>query len=490
MHGSVQVERHVSKPCELGSGGGDRPLDRVQRRCAGGIQSAQGWPPWHGLGSIGAGTPLGRWAQGERSLPRVVDRRYDLWLWNGFNALEEPLAEGMQRGRAAGPLAKQRGSTTHSLRPTLSAQFFSGTSWYYRTHACRVRSYLYRRISVKCGSTKNAGVLRSGLWVSKRNLVKGVTCCTFKCKLPENKLMTTELPIEPNTQVQSSLSDEQRSEIKLLVTSANEYVFIEKHSNKILRRVWVITSAALVAFGSILAWIGWDQYSSIEDEVATQINEQVNSFIQSRADEISSQVRSRAEEAAQEVVDDELARITAQTLQPRVEAKIDEFEERLDGLRQDATSSVEQEFTRVFPVLQELEDFGPGGLIGLRETVTEIGEGRRRLNIQVSSQSDELQSVSEDLQLVKDASAQQGDNLDQIELAIENANAEVIELRDTISGLSQSISATREICSLFGIVPPERFVDIFGEPVPDDDPELPYRIGVAIETIRQECDNL
>ena len=45
--------------------------------------------------------------QGERSLPRVVDRRYDLWLWNGFNALEEPLAEGMQRGRAAGPLAKR-----------------------------------------------------------------------------------------------------------------------------------------------------------------------------------------------------------------------------------------------------------------------------------------------------------------------------------------------------------------------------------------------
>ena len=28
------------------------------------------------------------------------------WLWNGFNTLKEPLAEGIQRGRAAGPLVK------------------------------------------------------------------------------------------------------------------------------------------------------------------------------------------------------------------------------------------------------------------------------------------------------------------------------------------------------------------------------------------------
>ena len=28
------------------------------------------------------------------------------WLWNGFNALEEPTAGGMQRERAAGSLAK------------------------------------------------------------------------------------------------------------------------------------------------------------------------------------------------------------------------------------------------------------------------------------------------------------------------------------------------------------------------------------------------
>ena len=122
----AQLYTYASKVAPWSSSTGETVVE-VKRRNAYGIQSAQGWPPWHGLGSIGAGTPLGRWAQGERSLPRVVDRRYDLWLWNGFNALEEPLAEGMQRGRAAGPLAKQRGSTTHSLRPTLSAQFFSGT---------------------------------------------------------------------------------------------------------------------------------------------------------------------------------------------------------------------------------------------------------------------------------------------------------------------------------------------------------------------------
>jgi hypothetical protein len=46
LHGSVPVEREVSKPGEWVSRGGDTPLDR--------------------------------WVQGERSLPRVVDRRNGL----------------------------------------------------------------------------------------------------------------------------------------------------------------------------------------------------------------------------------------------------------------------------------------------------------------------------------------------------------------------------------------------------------------------------
>ena len=52
---------------------------------------------------------------------RVVDRRYGLLAFQGFNALEEPEAGGMQRGRAAGPLAKMCGTTTHILRSALSA---------------------------------------------------------------------------------------------------------------------------------------------------------------------------------------------------------------------------------------------------------------------------------------------------------------------------------------------------------------------------------
>ena len=44
--------------------------------------------------------------QGERSLPRLIERGYVLLALDGFNAQKEPLAGGMQRGRAAGPLAK------------------------------------------------------------------------------------------------------------------------------------------------------------------------------------------------------------------------------------------------------------------------------------------------------------------------------------------------------------------------------------------------
>ena len=43
---------------------------------------------------------------GERSLPRVIERRYVLLALDGFNALTEPRAGGMQRERAAGSLAK------------------------------------------------------------------------------------------------------------------------------------------------------------------------------------------------------------------------------------------------------------------------------------------------------------------------------------------------------------------------------------------------
>lgn len=81
------------------------------------IQTAQGWPPWNGQGSWGAGTPTksmgaGRakspceWGSGERDSSddpwfgaggegrlqalRVVDRRYGLLALDGLNAQEEP----------------------------------------------------------------------------------------------------------------------------------------------------------------------------------------------------------------------------------------------------------------------------------------------------------------------------------------------------------------------------------------------------------------
>ena len=56
------------------------------------------WPPWHGLGSWGQERPPSRWVQGERSLPRVIDRRYDLMALDGFNALKEPWAGGCNGG--------------------------------------------------------------------------------------------------------------------------------------------------------------------------------------------------------------------------------------------------------------------------------------------------------------------------------------------------------------------------------------------------------
>ena len=64
------------------------------------------WPPWHGLGSWGQARPqVDGCRESEVSL-RVIERRYVLLAQDGFNTLTEPRAGGMQRGRAAGPLAE------------------------------------------------------------------------------------------------------------------------------------------------------------------------------------------------------------------------------------------------------------------------------------------------------------------------------------------------------------------------------------------------
>jgi len=54
----------------------------------------------------GVRKPLDRWVQGERSLPRVIDRRYGLLALKWVQRPERATAWGMQRGRAAVPLPR------------------------------------------------------------------------------------------------------------------------------------------------------------------------------------------------------------------------------------------------------------------------------------------------------------------------------------------------------------------------------------------------
>jgi len=54
----------------------------------------------------GRDSPFDRWVQGERSLPRVVDRRYGLLALKWGQSPARAKAGGMQRERAAGSLAK------------------------------------------------------------------------------------------------------------------------------------------------------------------------------------------------------------------------------------------------------------------------------------------------------------------------------------------------------------------------------------------------
>lgn len=86
-------------------------LVEVQRRNAGRNPTAEtlaaSKPRRVGQGfQRGYEMPLGRWGAGESEVsPRVMKRRYVLLVQEG-SSLDAPQAGGMQRGRAAGPLAK------------------------------------------------------------------------------------------------------------------------------------------------------------------------------------------------------------------------------------------------------------------------------------------------------------------------------------------------------------------------------------------------
>jgi hypothetical protein len=97
----VRVPRGATLPLVWGLGGRNAPQSRwVQGErslLASGVQGGRDSPPdpWSGAGG-----------EGRLQALRVIDRRYGLLARDGLNALIRAMAGGMQRGRAAGPLAK------------------------------------------------------------------------------------------------------------------------------------------------------------------------------------------------------------------------------------------------------------------------------------------------------------------------------------------------------------------------------------------------
>lgn len=84
-------------------------------------------PDWQVSGAIaltsgfhkGRDSPFDRWVQGERSLPRVMERRNVLMALDGFNTQEEPRPEGCNGSAQRAPLPRLRCSTPHILRSGL-----------------------------------------------------------------------------------------------------------------------------------------------------------------------------------------------------------------------------------------------------------------------------------------------------------------------------------------------------------------------------------
>ena len=81
------------------------------------------WPQWNCQGSWGQERPPSRWVQGERSLPRVIERRYVLLALAWGRSPDRATAWGMQRGYAVGPLPRWFCTTKHILRFRLTAAF-------------------------------------------------------------------------------------------------------------------------------------------------------------------------------------------------------------------------------------------------------------------------------------------------------------------------------------------------------------------------------
>jgi len=137
-NGSAQEEKAFSQSCELGSGGGDIPLDRdpsstrwrhpiraglVRVPRGSKAQWSMGWlqgkgstkAPFLGLdefvsmkwsGVLGAGTPAKSMGAGRAKSPASGETAIRLMALEGFNTLEEPRSEGCNGSAQRAPLPR------------------------------------------------------------------------------------------------------------------------------------------------------------------------------------------------------------------------------------------------------------------------------------------------------------------------------------------------------------------------------------------------
>ena len=105
-----RMERQISMVLRVGSGRRDSPLIAFS-----GDALAASNRRTVGQDCTRARRPFDRWVQGERSLPRVIDRRYGLLALKRVRHPERAMAWGMQRGCAAAPLPRWFCTTKHIL---------------------------------------------------------------------------------------------------------------------------------------------------------------------------------------------------------------------------------------------------------------------------------------------------------------------------------------------------------------------------------------
>lgn len=292
----------------------------------------------------------------------------------------------------------------------------------------------------------------------------------------------------------SSLSPEQRREIRDIYETIAEDLFIHTHSQSILGKVKNFVYFFIIVISTLTAWLGYGTYQDIKgrmnDAVSREVAGQVENLVKGQSIEIQRQVREAARTAAKEIADQEVDKVVAEGVTPKVKNALAKFETDLSEKSTKRFDELNDTMARIFPVLDSLQTLSDEGLGNIATRFKAIEDSGVELRLRSEAQDVRLTRAANELSQVHKSMSTISAEVEKQGKAISIATTSIAKLEKRLNNLTQVREATNSICALFSVVPKTRIVNLLGYPIPADDLELPNRISDSLNRIDKSCNQL